>query len=593
MYVPRLHEMRFQLWDVRGFDVHYAGLAGEPLPRDVADAMLEEMARFTAEVLAPLNAVGDREGCRFDAGAVHTPPGFVDAYRQFVAAGFTSMVGDAAHGGQGLPVSVRMLLEEMTMGANMAFGMYPSLSRGAASAIEAHGSDAQKATFLRPLLAGRWSGTMCLTEPQAGSDVGLLRTRAQRDAAGRYTIHGTKIFISAGEHDLTENIVHLVLARLPDAPAGTKGISLFIVPKFLPDAAGGAGVRNAVHCRRIEEKMGIHGSATCELEFAGATGFLLGAENAGMRAMFTMMNMARVVVGIQGLGLLEAAFQRAVAYARERRQMRALGGGEPGVAADRIVAHADVRRMLLTQKALLEGGRALVYWTGQLEDLAHGAPDAATRARSSRLADLLTPIVKGFLTEAAVEGTGHAVQVLGGHGYVRDNGVEQFARDARITTIYEGTTQIQALDLLGRKVAMAGGGAAGELVAHARARIDAATGEAARSLAAPARAAFARLADLTRDVLAVAVPAPNEVAAAAHDYLMCAGYTLLALAWLEQADAAEARLRDGAADASFLEGKVATARFYFARLLPRAELHATCARAGAGALMSCAEDALA
>ena len=593
-YRAPLRDMRFQIWDVLDGEAHLQALAtgGADVSRDTLDAVLEEGGRLAAEVLAPLNAVGDRVGCVLENGVVRAPPGFADAFAQYAAGGWSAMNGDTAYGGQGLPPSWSLFVEEMVSSANMAFGMYPGLSRGAAGAIEAHGTPAQKSVYLQRLLEGRWTGTMCLTESHAGSDVGLLRTRAVPAADGSYRISGEKIFISAGEHDMAENIVHLVLARLPDAPAGTRGISLYIVPKHLPDAAAAPGTRNGVRCTAIEHKMGINGSATCQLLFDGATGFLLGPENGGMRCMFTMMNMARVIVGVQGLSLMEAACQKAIAYARERLQMRSLTGPKaPDKPADPLVVHPDIRRMLLTQKALVEGCRHLLYRAGLLEDRVRaGIGDAA---RNQREMDLLTPICKAFATEAGFESVNQAVQIYGGHGYIRDNGVEQFVRDSRITLIYEGTTQIQGLDLLGRKVATGAGASLREVIeggmAFAAGQRESAT---LGGWAAAVLEVYGEWGALAQHALMKGMADPDEVGAAAVDFLMYSGYALLAEGWLRQAVAAE-RLLIAAPDDVFLQGKLATARFYFERLLPRRLALAATIRAGAAGLMAPSEGQLA
>jgi alkylation response protein AidB-like acyl-CoA dehydrogenase len=584
---PR-RDIDFLLHEVWDFPGHYARLGGEDaVSAELLDGIVDEIGRFTETELQPLNAVGDREGCRLADGEVRTPTGFRAAYAAYVDGGWPAVTGDPAYGGQGLPPSIGGLVEELTTTTNMAWSMYPALSHGAVNALEAHGTEAQKDTWLRRLLGGTWTGTMCLTEPHAGSDVGLLRTKAEPAADGSWRITGSKIFISAGEHDLAENIVHLVLARTPDAPAGTKGISMFLVPKFLPEGHGEdvrTGARNAVTCASIEEKMGIHGNATCAMNLDGATGWIVGPEHGGMRCMFTMMNAARLVVGIQGLGQTEAAYQASLAWALEREQMRALPGpAAPERAADPIVVHPDVRRMLLTQKALAEGGRALAYFTAQIQDIAALDPDADERARAQRLLDLLTPIVKGFLTETALEATNLGLQVHGGHGYVADHGVEQFTRDARIALIYEGTTQIQALDLLGRKVMMDAGATLTELVGRIEVTCagdwdDALLGGYAR-----------RVREASREWLALAgvvgeraLEDPNEVGAASVDFLMYSGWVLQAWCWLRMADAA--RRGDVAGD-PYLAGKLRTADFFFERLLPRTRGLAETIRAGAGSLM--------
>lgn len=595
-YRTPLRDIGFLLHQVWDFPAHYARLGGDDaVTADLLDGIVDEIARFTEAELQPLNAPGDVEGCRLEDGEVRTPAGFREAYAAYVAGGWPSVTGDPAFGGQGLPPSIGGLVEELTTTTNMAWSMYPALSHGAVNALEAHGTQAQKDTYLRKLLAGTWTGTMCLTEPHAGSDVGLLRTKAEPRADGSHAITGTKIFISAGEHDLAENIVHLVLARLPGAPAGTRGISLFLVPKFLPEGSGEdavVGARNALACASIEEKMGIHGNATCVMNFDGATGFLIGPEHGGMRCMFTMMNAARLVVGIQGLGQTEAAYQASLAWALEREQMRSLAGPEnPDGAADPIVVHPDVRRMLLTQKAIAEGGRALVYFTGQIQDLAHLEADPDERARAQRMLDLLTPIVKGFLTEVALECTSNALQIHGGHGFIREHGVEQFTRDARIALIYEGTTQIQALDLLGRKVMMDGGAALTELVGRIEVTCtglwdDALLGGHARMLREVSREWL----ELAGGIGERAAKDPQEVGAASVDFLMYSGWVLLAWCWLRMVDAA--RRGDVETD-PFLSGKLRTADFFFERLLPRTRSLAITIRAGAGSLMDIDPAALA
>ena len=592
-YRTPLRDMRFLLHEVHDFAAHYASLEGvTEVTRDLLDGIVDEIGRFTEQELQPLNAPGDAEGCHFENGVVRTPAGFREAYAAYAAGGWTAVTGDPAYGGQGLPSSIGSIVEELTTTTNIAWSMYPALSHGAVNALEAHGTPEQKETWLRPLLAGTWTGTMCLTEPHCGSDVGLVRTKAEPRADGSYAITGTKIFISAGEHDLSENIVHLVLARLPDAPAGTKGISMFVVPKFLPDEHGAPGSRNGVACASIEHKMGINANATCVLNFDEARGWLVGPENGGMRCMFTMMNAARLVVGIQGLGQTEAAFQASLAYALEREQMRSLAGPEaPDRPADPIVVHPDVRRMLLTQKALAEGGRALVYFAAQIQDLSQHAADEEERARAGRLMDILTPIVKGFLTETAMEATNCAVQIYGGHGFIREHGIEQFVRDTRITLIYEGTTQIQALDLLGRKVMGDGGAALTELIGRIEVTCNALLedpllGGHARALAELVREWGA----LAMDVGGRAMKDPREVGAASVDFLMYSGWVLMAWCWLRMVD--RARREDLEAD-PFYAGKVRTGDFFFERLLPRTRTLAATIRAGAGSLMDIQVDAFA
>jgi alkylation response protein AidB-like acyl-CoA dehydrogenase len=581
-----LRDMRFVLYDVLGFEPHLGSLVDrEPLDAALLDAILDGAAQFAENELWPLNASGDREGCRLVDGQVQTPTGFKEAWQTFVASGWSGMVGDAAYGGQGLPHSVGALVEEILSTANMAWTMYPELSHGAMNALDLHGTKEQKQRFLTPLLRGEATGTMCLTEPHAGSDVGLLRTRAVPNADGTYAVSGTKIFISAGDHDFVDNIFHLVLARLPEAPEGTKGISLFVVPKRKLEADGSPGAPNGVSCGALEEKMGIHGNATCVLNFDEATGYLIGAEHDGMRCMFTMMNAARIIVGVQGMGCAEAGYQQALAYARERLQMRALSGPRnPDGPADPIIVHPDVRRMLLTQKALVEGGRALAYYTIQQADLAEFGADDATRQAADAMLDFLTPITKAFLTETGFESVNHALQCFGGHGFINETGVEQLVRDARITLIYEGSTQIQALDLLGRKVLMTQGQA---LLVFLGLMQDAAAECAGPfpELGEKLRSCADEWGELALGIGTKAQKDPDEMGAASVDFLMYSGYAALAYFWARMALAARAQLERAGGDA-FLEGKVATARFFFSRLLPRAEAHRQAALAGADSLMS-------
>ncbi len=589
-YTPPLRDMKFALFDVLQAERLYQRLGVEAAQRDVLDAVLEEAARFTAQVLAPLNAAGDEHGCGFDksTGAVTSPPGFKEAYAQFVEGGWSGLTAPESMGGQGLPESVGGVLKEMIDAANLAWGNYPLLSHGATEALKQHGEDWQKDAFLKPIVEGRWTGTMCLTEPHCGSDLGLLKTRAEPSADGSFAISGTKIFITAGEHDFTDNIVHLVLARLPDAPAGTKGISLFIVPKMKVGKDGVMGGRNALACGSIEHKMGIHGSATCVMNFDGAQGWLIGQPNKGLNAMFTMMNSARLAVGIQGLGLIDRAYQNALRYARERLQMRALSGTKfPDKPADPIIVHPDVRRMLLTCKALGEGSRLLAYHAGTLLDMIEHSADAEERKAADELLGFLTPISKACLTEWAVECTYHALQVFGGHGYIREWGMEQLARDARITTIYEGTTGIQALDLLGRKILQLQGAGLrrflGMIVDFCNAELKK---EALSEFIAPLAQYTQDWQQLTLELGQKGAANPDEVGAAAYDYLFYSGYIALAYWWARAVATAEA----GDHPAAFKAAKRETARFYFQRILPRIGTHAAAIRAGAGSLLGLAAD---
>lgn len=588
-YQAPLRDLRFVMNEVLDYPGHYARLpGGEEATPDIVAAILEEGGRFAREVLLPLNQSGDQEGCRLEGGEVKTPRGFKDAYARYVEGGWPGLSAAVEHGGQGLPASLGLALSEMICSSNLAWGMYPGLSHGAADALRHHGTEAQKATYLSKLVEGVWTGTMCLTEPHCGTDLGLIKSRAVPEGDDGYRISGTKIFISAGEHDLAENIVHLVLAKLPDAPEGSRGISLFVVPKYLPDADGNPGERNGVSCGSLEHKMGIHGNATCVMNFDDARGYLVGPPHKGLACMFTMMNEARIGVGIQGLGLMEASYQNSLAYARERLQMRALSGTRAAdKPADPIIVHPDVRRMLLTQKALAEGGRLLVMYTGQLVDIAGHAADAEERDRAETLLGLLTPIVKAFLTELGFEATNEGLQVFGGHGFIQEWGMEQFVRDARITRLYEGTTGIQALDLLGRKVLMNQGET---LKLFTREIHKFCQANAENAELEPFIEPLARLnAEWGELTLAVGMKAMNdreEVGAASVDYLLYSGYVTLAYLWARAVASAERALAAGAEDAAFYRAKRATADFYYRRLLPRTRAHAEMIRAGGESLMA-------
>ena len=586
-YKAPLRDMRFLIDHVFDFHSNYAALGASDASADMVSAILEEGAKFCENVLSPLNRSGDEEGCHFDNGVVTTPKGFKQAFAQYVEGGWHGLAADPAYGGQGLPSSLGLVISEMVASSNTSWGMYPGLTHGAMSAIHAHGTEEQKQTYLSKLTAGQWTGTMCLTEAHCGTDLGIIKTRAVPQADGSYAISGSKIFISAGEHDMSDNIVHLVLAKLPDAPAGTKGISLFIVPKCLPDAAGEAGERNGVSCGSIEHKMGIKASATCVLNFDGAKGFLIGEPNKGLNCMFTMMNHARLGTGMQGLCLGEASFQGAIKYANERLQMRALTGPKaPDKAADPIIVHPDVRRMLLTMKAFNEGNRALTYFTAQLLDVAHLSADETARQDAEDLLAFLTPICKAFMTDTGLEVTNLGMQVFGGHGFIREWGMEQLVRDCRIAPIYEGTNGIQALDLLGRKVL----GSQGKLlrgftkIVH---RFCAANAEHPQlaSYVAQLNGLNQQWGELTIRVGMAAMKNPDEVGAASVDYLMYSGYIILGYLWLRMALVAQARLEAGSGDADFCKAKLATSEFYFKRLLPRTAAHRSAIEAGSDCLM--------
>jgi alkylation response protein AidB-like acyl-CoA dehydrogenase len=534
-------------------------------------SILEEAAKVCEEVLFPLNQTGDAEGCTFDNGNVKTPQGFKDAYKTFRESGWTSLSCKTEYGGQGLPLLLNFVIDEMVCSANLSFGMYPGLSHGAYNALDKHGTDELKKLYLPKLTDGTWTGTMCLTEPQCGTDLGLVRTKAQLQSDGSYKITGTKIFISAGEHDLAENILHLVLARLPDAPPGIKGISLFLVPKFLLKADGSIGERNKAVCGSIEHKMGIKASATCVMNFDGATGWLVGKPNKGMLAMFTMMNEARLLVGIQGLGLGEVAYQNAVIYAKERLQGRALTGAKfPDKPADPIIVHPDVRRNLLTMKALVEGCRALACWVGRELDVEVKSTDEKARAKAADFVALLTPVLKAFLTDVGFDVANLAMQVYGGHGYIRDNGVEQYSRDARIAQIYEGTNGIQALDLVGRKMAEDYGRLMRQFFHPVAAFIAAEKDNKDLAEMLPYfMSAFGKLQMSTITVATRGFGNPDEAGAAASDYLRLFALVAVGFMWLKMAKVAAAKLPTAGDRKTFYETKLKTARFYFSKILPQ------------------------
>ncbi|MCB5945062.1 acyl-CoA dehydrogenase C-terminal domain-containing protein [Acidocella sp. KAb 2-4] len=582
-YTAPLRDMRFVLHELHGATADNA-----EFPPELLDSILEEAAKFCTEVLLPLNASGDEEGCHFENGVVRTPAGFKDAYKAFSEAGWGALNADPQYGGQGLPESVAKLVEEMICACNLSFGLYPGLSHGAYLALKSHGAEALKDFYLPKLVSGEWAGTMCLTEPHCGTDLGMLRTKAVPQEDGSYKLTGSKIFISAGEHDFTDNIVHLVLARLPDAPPGIKGISLFLVPKFLPDAEGKPGARNGVSCAAIEHKMGIKASATCQMNFDDATGWLVGTPHKGMQAMFVMMNSERLSVGTQGLGLGEAAYQGAVAYARERVQGRSLAGAKAqDKPADPIIVHPDVRRMLLTMRAYNEGCRAMGVWVAQALDAAERGDEAA-----ADFVALMTPIVKALFTDLGFESTNLGVQCYGGHGYIRDHGMEQFVRDARIAMIYEGTNGIQALDLIGRKLPANFGRSlrrffhpvAEFIEAH---QADARIGKLVQGFAR----AFGALQLATSFVAEKGMTDPEEAGAAATDYLRLFGLVAMGFMWVRMALIAAEKAPQGGPDAEFYTAKLNTARFYVERILPQAGALLFTIKAGKAPLMDMAEAA--
>ncbi|MCO8146576.1 acyl-CoA dehydrogenase C-terminal domain-containing protein [Rhodovulum tesquicola] len=588
-YTPPTDEMQFLLHDV--LDIRNSGIPGyDELDRDFTGAILGEAGRIAAEVLAPLNATGDAEGCTLDNGAVRTPAGFRDAYGQIAAGGWIGLDADPAYGGQGMPYLLNTAVGEMFVSANMAMNMYWGLTHGAMSAIHVHGSEAQKALYLPKMIEGIWSGTMNLTEPQCGTDLGLIRTRAEPQPDGTYKITGTKIWISAGEHDLTENIIHLVLAKIPGGPAGTKGISLFIVPKFLPDAEGNPGARNALECVGLEHKMGIHANATCVMNYEGATGFLVGEEHKGMRAMFTMMNEARLGVGLQGYAQGVVAYQNALAWARERLQGRALGApANPDGPADPIMVHPDVRRNLMHQKSLVEGARAFTFWGAQLIDRAHRGHDD----RAEALISLLTPVIKGFLTDKGFETTVLAQQTLGGTGFTRAAGLEQFVRDARITMIYEGTNGIQSLDLVGRKLPQNGGRAMRDFFEIVKGFVRENEGDVdlKAGFLDPLKAASKDLQAATVYFVEQGMKNPADALAGSYDFMHLFGHVCLGLMWARIARAAHAGLASGRGDAAFLSARIATGRYYMARHLPATGLHLARITSGAETVMALDPDA--
>lgn len=586
-YKAPVRDMQFVLYELLDYQTHYESLpGGDNASRDVVEAILEENAKFCENVLAPLNSVGDEEGCLWKDGVVTTPTGFKEAYQQYVEAGWPSMTHSSQYGGQGLPESLGTVLSEMAGSANWSWCMYPGLSHGAMKTLALHGTDEQRQTYLTKLVAGTWTGTMCLTESHCGTDLGMLRTRAEPDSAGSYKISGTKIFISAGEHDLAENIVHIVLARLPDAPEGTKGISLFIVPKYLPGSDGELGERNAVNCGSIEHKMGIHGNATCVLNFDGARGFLIGPPNKGLNCMFTFMNSARLGTASQGLSHAELGYQLSLSYAKDRLQMRALSGPKnPTGPADPIIVHPDVRRMLLTQKAFSEGGRMLLYYAAKLADQEHYAEEGdPKKADAEELLALLTPIAKAFLTETGFESANLGMQCFGGHGYIREWGAEQNVRDCRIAMLYEGTTGIQALDLLGRKVLMSQGEILKKFTKIIHKFCEAhKTREDAQEFIVPLAELNKEWGELTMHVGMAAMNDAEEVGAASVDYLLYSGYLTLAYLW---AMAAICALDKTQGDDDFYSAKINTARFYFQRLLPRTKTLVASIKSGAANLMN-------
>jgi butyryl-CoA dehydrogenase len=587
-YIAPLRDMQFVLHELLQVEQELKQLPKHAeIDADIINQVLEEGGKFTSNVLFPLNYSGDREGCHLnqETHEVTPPKGFKEAYRQYVEAGWPSLSCNPEYGGQGLPMVVNNSFYEMLNSSNQAWTMYPGLSHGAYECLQEHGTPEQKALYLPKLVSGEWTGTMCLTEPHCGTDLGMLRSKAVPQDDGSYQITGGKIFISAGEHDMAANILHLVLARLPDAPAGTKGISLFLVPKFLPIADGTIGARNPIFCGAIEEKMGIHGNSTCQMNLDGATGWLIGQPNKGLNAMFVFMNAARLGVGMQGLGQTEVAYQNAVTYAKDRLQMRSLSGAKaPELPADPIIVHPDVRRMLLTARAYAEGGRAFSSYVALQIDRELNHPDEAVRKDAADEVVLLTPVIKAFLTDNGWIATSEAMQVYGGHGYIAESGMEQYVRDSRINMIYEGTNTIQSLDLLGRKILMDNGAKLKKFGAKIQAFVeDNGTDEALSEFITPLGDLGDKVTKLTMEIGMKAFQNPDEVGAAAVPYLRVVGHLVFSYFFAQMAKIALEKQDSGD---SFYKAKLATARFYFARLQPETAMLIRQARSGSANLMA-------
>ncbi|WP_296403167.1 acyl-CoA dehydrogenase C-terminal domain-containing protein [Psychrobacter sp.] len=591
-YKTPIRDMQFVLHELLDSNAHYKSIPEyAEVEQDIIDSYIEAAASFAENEIAPLNRSGDEEGCTFNNGVVTTPKGFKEAYKQYCELGFPALAAEEEFGGQGMPMSISNVVNEIIGTANWSFSMYPGLSHGAIATLEHHGTDEQKATYLKKMVSGEWSGTMCLTEAHAGSDLGIIRTKAEPKGDGTYAITGQKIFISAGEHDMTDNIIHIVLARLPGAPAGTKGISLFIVPKVNINADGSLGERNQVTCGSIEHKMGIKASATCVMNFDGATGYLIGPENRGLNCMFTFMNVARIGTAVQGLTASELAFQGSLEYAKDRLAMRSLSGVKaPDKVADPIIVHPAVRNMLLTQKAFAEGGRALVYYLSMFADtVAKGSGEDQVYA--DQMLSLLTPIAKAFLTETGYEAANHGVQVYGGHGFIREWGMEQNVRDTRIACLYEGTTEIQSLDLLGRKVL----GSQGKMLANFTKVIhkfckEYENDEAMSDFIRPLAELNTEWADVTARIGMQATQNPDSVGAAAVDYMYFSGYVTLAYLWARMVAVSNKAIASGTSEVDFYDAKVKTAQFYFTKLLPRTRTYIARIDTGAEPYMSMTVD---
>jgi alkylation response protein AidB-like acyl-CoA dehydrogenase len=591
-YKAPIRDIKFVMQELLDCNKHYQELGYSDASEDMVDAILSEAAKFTEQVIAPINQIGDQQGCTLTDGVVTTPEGFKDAYKQYVDGGWPTLSQSVEFGGQGLPHSLNGAISEMMSAANHSFSMYPGLSHGAMATIEAHGTDKQKQQFMPNLVEGSWTGTMCLTEAHCGTDLGMLRTKAELTDDGSYSLTGSKIFISAGEHDLSDNIVHIVIARIPGSPEGSKGISLFIVPKFDVNDDGTIADRNAVSCGSIEHKMGINANATCVINFDNARGYLIGEVNRGLNCMFTFMNAARLGVALEGTAATEASFQGALAYAKDRLQMRSISGVKnPNGPADPIIVHPDVRRMLLTQKSIAEGGRALLGYLSQLVDVTHAEKDAAKVADAETRLALLTPIAKALLSELGFECTSHGIQILGGHGFIKEWGMEQLVRDTKISCIYEGTTGIQALDLLARKILGSKGAILKPFMTDIGAFCQQHAGNPEMAEHVQALEAYSQQwQELTAGVGKKAMSNADEIGGASVDYLMFAGYVTLAYFWARMAAVAEDKLKNSDEDKAFYQAKIKTANFYFKRILPRAKGHGACIEGGVDSMMALASE---
>ncbi|TDI61344.1 MAG: acyl-CoA dehydrogenase [Alphaproteobacteria bacterium] len=588
IYNAPIQDHMFMMFDVLGVDKHSNIPGFEDLTPDLTNAVLEEAGKLASEVLHPLNQSGDEQGCTWDNGVVTTPDGFKEAYKLYCQSGWQSLTSSPDYGGQGLPQTLGLAVSEMMIASNWGFGMYPGLTKGATEAIAAHASDELKDTYLPKMMSGEWSGTMNLTEPHCGTDLGLLRTKAEPQGDGTFKVTGTKIFISAGEHDLTENIIHLVLAKIPGGPEGSRGISLFIVPKFILDADGNPGERNGVSCGSLEKKMGIHSNSTCVMNYDDAVGYLVGEEHKGLLAMFTMMNEARLGVGMQGLAIAEVAYQNAAVYTNERLQGRAISGkkNEDGP-ADPIIVHPDVRRMMMTSRAFTEGARGLALWMGLQVDLLQRHPDEDVREKAEDLVGLLTPVIKAYFTDMGVEVTSLSQQCYGGHGYIREHGMEQFARDARIAPIYEGTNGIQAMDLVGRKLGAKNGAAVQAFMALVQDNVAAnADNDQLAPLAKGLGNALQHLQQATMWMMQNGMTNPDNAGAGAVDYLRIMALVGMGHVWLMQAQTAAEKLAEGGANEPYMKNKLITARFFFERMLPDTIAHLAKLEAGAESTMA-------